>query len=119
MPLLVGNLQRLAEANKSYDPPQGTEMHSPIPRDPRSGRRESAAHRHVAPRQGEPDAHMHVTQNVGNAAHVFDNGVGNAAQNHPGNAAHNYQGNEAKTLLAMQPTTTRAVQLSFIQPENR
>ena len=41
---------------------------------------------------------MHVSQNWGNAAHVYDDSLtGNAAQNHQGNAAQSTQGNAAQS----------------------
>ena len=81
MPLLVGNLQRLAESK--VHPPQDTEADGQAPRDPRHGRWEPAA-QHVVP-AGESDARMRVSQNRGNAAQVYENDThltGNAAQNH-------------------------------------
>ena len=95
MPLLVGNLQRLAESN--VHPPQDTEADGQAPQDPHRGRWEPAA-QHVAP-AGESDARMHVSQNRGNAAHVYENDThltGNAAQNHQGSAAQSHQGNAAQ-----------------------
>ena len=92
MPLLMGNLQRMAEANRQeYDPPADTETNNDIPRDPRnrpSGRKEPAA-QHVAG-SGEPDLRLRDGDDSGNAA---QSNPGEAALNNP---AYNTQGNAAQ-----------------------
>jgi hypothetical protein len=93
MPLLVGNLQRLAESN--VHPPQYTEADGQAPRDPRRCRWEPAA-QHVAP-SGESDVRMRINPNRGNAAHVYEN------YNH-------LTGNAAGTIKATQPRAIKAAQ---------
>ena len=108
MPLLVGNLQRLAKANRSDDSLlRDSETDDQAPRDPRiGGRRRPIAPEHVASGgRGELDARMRGSQSlrdneVGNAA-LYN--PGNAAQNYSGNAAHNYQGNAAKHPTVTHP----------------
>ena len=60
MPLLMGNLQRLAESNRpEYDPLVDTETNSDLPRDPRNprnGRKEPAAQHVVG--SGESDLRL-------------------------------------------------------------
>jgi len=113
MPLLVSNLQRLAEASRPNDHPlQDSGTDGQVPCDPRRGRESvgqgrPAQQHHVAP-SGEPDARMRGNldrQNGDNGAQVhgnaaisgYDNlGTGSAAQNPQGSAARNYQGNAAQ-----------------------
>ena len=112
MPLLVGNLQRLAEANRSDDSLlRDSETDDQAPRDPRiGGHRRPTTLEHVASGgRGELDTRMRGSQSL------CDNEVGSAAQNYLGNAAHDYKGNAAynyqpKTIGAGQPSSIRAMQ---------
>ena len=120
MPLLVGNLQRLAEANRSDDSLlRDSETDDQAPRDPRiGGHRRPTPLEHVASGgRGELDTRMRGSQSL------CDNEVGsaalynpsNAAQNYLGNAAHDYKGNAAynyqpKAIGAGQPSSIRAMQ---------
>ena len=98
MPLLMGNLQRLAESNRpEYDPLVDTETNSDLPRDPRnprSGRKEPAA-QHVAG-SGESDLRLRAVMNCDDSGNAAQNTPGNAAQNNTGNAAQNIPGNVAR-----------------------
>lgn len=100
MPLLMGNLQRLAESNRpEYDPLVDTETNSDLPRDPRnshSGRREPAA-QHVAG-SGESDLRLHAVMNCDDSGNAAQNNPGNAAQYTPGNVAQNNTGNAAQNI---------------------
>ena len=122
MPLLVSNLQRLAESNRPNNhPPQDSGTDGQAPRDPRHSQESAGQGRpaHVVS-SGKSDARMRGNsdgQHWGNAAQGYgnvgdgnsdmcnaaQNYQGNAAQNYQGNAAQNYQGNAAQFTKAMQP----------------